>query len=136
MHSIVGDEIALGRYRITGYWARLDSALEIIDNDIINDGLSLLTVFEDDSCIEINGEAMQVEDFNGGVADPFLVGWTDGTCIVGMDVQPARDRVTDPSYAYAARLMCDREIIDNEGNVIVSASDCLFEYSGELEYLD
>jgi hypothetical protein len=135
---IVGDEIAPGLYRVERYWARLDSALEIIDNDLVSgSGLSLLHVRDTDAYIEISGEAMRLEDTP--VVDPIALGFDSGTYLVGTDIAPGRYRVTPTQgSAYYARLDADGEIIDNnlsEGAVIalVSASDWAFTFSGKLE---
>jgi hypothetical protein len=140
---IGGSEFAAGLYRVIGYWARLDSDQEIIDNDIVYDnGMTLLNVRESDSFIEISGEAIAVADFNGGSADPLVLGWTEGTYLVGIDVQPGQYRITPiESIAYFARLDADGEIIDNnlsEGQLIaqVSASDWAFQFTGTLEPIE
>lgn len=147
---VVGSEIQPGRYRVTGYWARLDDSLEIIDNDGVysDSAFSILEVQPTDSYVEINGEAATVQDFRAyllaisgvGFYDPIAVGAEEGTYIVNEDVQPGRYRVEDPDYAYAARLTCDGDIIDNEGNagsviIIVEPTDCLFKFSGKLSPL-
>jgi len=115
--------------------------MEIIDNDGVynSSGLTYVVVDPSDAYLELSGEAIAIEDFP--VFDPLLVGATDGTYLVGVDIQPGRYRVEDPDYAYAARLSCDRDIIDNEGNkgnviIIVKASDCLFTFSGILSRID
>jgi hypothetical protein len=138
---IVGTDIAPGGYRIAGYFARLDANMEIIDNDGVYDssGLTYVVVEPSDAYLEVSGEAIAIEDFP--VFDPLLVAATEGTYLVNVDIQPGRYRVEDPTYAYAARLSCDRDIIDNEGNegnviIIVKVSDCLFMYSGTLTRID
>lgn len=144
---IVGQEIAPGAYRVSGYFARLDSNFDIIDNDGVYDegSFTYVEVLATDAYLEISGEAISVEAFRealgGNGYDPLRAGAISGTYIVGEDIQPGRYRVTDSSYAYAARLSCDRDIIDNagnEGSVIleVRAGDCLFEFSGELSKID
>jgi hypothetical protein len=138
---IVGTDIAPGGYRVAGYFARLDANMEIIDNDGVYDssGLTYVVVEPSDAYLEVSGEAIAIEDFP--VFDPLLVGAAEGTYLVNVDIQPGRYRVENPTYAYAARLSCDRDIIDNEGNegnviIIVKASDCLFMYSGTLTRID
>lgn len=138
---IVGLDIQPGAYRVTGYFARLDSNMEIIENDGVY-GANELTYVEvqgTDAYLELSGEAIAIADFP--VYDPILVGARRGTYLVGVDIQPGRYRIDDPDYAYAARLSCDRDIIDNEGNagnviIIVRDTDCLLQYSGVISRID
>jgi hypothetical protein len=144
---IVGAEIEPGRYRVSGYFARLDSSMEIIDNDGVysDNAFTFVEVQPTDAYLEISGEAATLEDFRAyliavsgqGAYNPLVAGAEEGTYIVNEDVLPGRYRVENSSYAYAARLTCDRDIIDNEGNsgsviIIVQPTDCLFEFSGTL----
>jgi hypothetical protein len=139
---MVGTELEPGEYRVSGYFARLDSKMEIIDNDGVysENALTFMKVLPTDAYVQINGEAVRVEDFRAYVGtgyDPIAIGATGGTYIVGEDIAPGRYRVQDDTYAYAARLRCDRDIIDNEGNagsviIIVRENDCLFQFSGIL----
>lgn len=136
----VGSEFEPGLYRVVGYWARLDANQEIIENDIVNDnGMSLLNVRESDSFVEISGEAIAVADFNGGVADPLLLNWTEGTYLVGVDLAAGQYRISpDGSSTYFARLDDEGDIIDNnisEGQLIVTIqpSDWAFQFTGTLE---
>lgn len=138
---IVGTEIQPGGYRVAGYFARLDSNMEIIDNDGVygSTGLTYVVVDPTDAYLELSGEAIAIADFP--VYDPLIAGATEGTYLVNVDVQPGRYRVEDSRYAYAARLSCDRDIIDNAGNagnviIVVKDSDCLFEFSGILTRID
>jgi hypothetical protein len=133
-------EFAPGTYRVSGYWARLDAAQEIIDNDIARDGLMLLDVQPTDAFVEINGEAIALADMP--VVDPIAMGFTDGTYVVGVDIAPGQYRVTPgPSgNAYWARLDGGHEIIDNnfsEGQliVVVQEGDYALSYSGTLEVM-
>lgn len=138
---IVGTELQPGGYRVSGYFARLDANMDIIANDGVygSTGLTYVVVDPTDAYLELSDEAIAIEDFP--VYDPLVVGADEGTYLVNVDVQPGRYRVEDPDFAYAARLSCDRDIIDNEGNagnviIIVKASDCLFTFSGVLTRLD
>jgi hypothetical protein len=141
---IVPTEFAPGLYRVVGYWARLDANQEIIDNDLVpENGMALLNVRDTDAFVEINGEAIAVADFNGGVADPILAGFTSGTYLVGIDIQPGQYRVTPEtgSTAYFARLDANGEIIDNnlsEGQLIaqIAESDWAFSFTGTLERIE
>lgn len=92
-----------------------------------------------DAYLELSAEAIAIADFP--VYDPLIVGATEGTYLVNVDVQPGRYRVEDSRYAYAAKLSCDRDIIGNAGNagnviIVVKDSDCLFEFSGILTRID
>src|SRR5690606_18174563 len=89
---VVPDDFAPGVYRVEGYWARLDEGQEIIDNDIVDDGLSLMNVAPTDAYIEINGAAIALADAPS--VDPIAEGFTDGTYIVGTDIAPGRYNVT------------------------------------------
>jgi hypothetical protein len=141
---IVPTEFAPGLYRVVGYWARLDANQEIIDNDLVpENGMTLLNVRDSDAFVEINGEAIAVADFNGGVADPVLMGFTSGTYLVGIDIQPGQYRITPEtgSTAYFARLDTNGEIIDNnlsEGQLIaqIAESDWAFSFTGTLERIE
>lgn len=137
---VVGDEIAPGTYRVAGYWARLDAALEIIDNDLVSgDGFSLVNVLDTDSFIEISQEAVALADVPS--IDPIALGFDTGTYLVGADIAPGQYRVTATgSSAYAARLDATLEIIDNDLNqgsviVIVEPGDFALSYSGTLELI-
>jgi hypothetical protein len=141
---IVPTEFAPGLYRVVGYWARLDANQEIIDNDLVpENGMALLNVRDTDAFVEINGEAISVAEFNGGVADPLLNGFTSGTYLVGIDIQPGQYRITPEtgSTAYFARLDANGEIIDNnlsEGQLIaqIAESDWAFSFTGTLERIE
>jgi hypothetical protein len=143
---IVPDELAPGQYRVSGYFARLDANMNIIDNDgVYGEGeLTFMEVRDTDAYVEISGEAIAVDAFReylGGGFDPIAAGAEGGTYLVGEDVAPGRYRVEDETYAYAARLKCNRDIISNAGNsgsviIVVADSDCLFEFSGRLSRID
>jgi len=138
---IVSQDIQPGAYRVVGYFARLDANMDIIDNDGVY-GANEITYVEiqtSDAYFELSGEAISIDDFP--TYDPILMGAKRGTYLVGRDIQPGRYRVEDPVYAYAARLKCNRDIIDNAGNkgnviIIIRDSDCLFEYSGAISRID
>lgn len=137
---IVGSEIEPGQYRVLGYWARLDKDMEIIDNEALwgNDGSLIVQIEKGDAYIEFSGEAMRLEDSEP--VDPVALGLTEGTYLVGTDIQPGRYRITGDS-AYFARLQCNNDIIDNnlsEGSVIavVDKSDCYLNFSGEIAKID
>ncbi len=115
--------------------------MEIIDNDgVYSEGaLTFMKVLPTDAYVQINGEAISVEEFRkfAPAYDPIANGVVEGTYIVGEDIAPGRYRVQKDSYAYAARLRCSRDIIDNEGNagsviIIIRSNDCLFQFSGVL----
>jgi hypothetical protein len=135
----VGAEVAPGTYRVVGYWARLDAAQEIIDNDVTQSGTTILDLLPTDVYVEINGEAQPIEYFPN--ADPMVAGWTDGTYLVGPDIAPGQYRVlpdTTSGSAYWARLDRNHEIIDNnlsEGQLIVDVQpgDYLLNFTGTLE---
>lgn len=144
---IVGDDIAPGLYRTTGYWALLEETQDIIDNNFIDDdepGYALLSVPE--TCVpfvEISGTATPIEQIP--FFDPLAEGVTQGVYLVGFDIQPGTYRVSDPDGAYAARLAVlptgEWDILDNnfsDGNVIltVEPGDFAFEFSGVLELLE
>lgn len=133
---VVPDQFAPGTYRVEGYSARLDANREIIGNDIVDSGLTLMTVAPTDAYVEINGGAVALADLPQ--VDPIAEGWTDGTYLVGTDIAPGRYNVTPAgSSAYYARLDADLEIIDNnisEGNVIaiVDPGDWALSYTGTI----
>ncbi|HLF44263.1 MAG TPA: hypothetical protein VJA46_12180 [Acidimicrobiia bacterium] len=137
---VVGSEVEPGVYRVAGYWARLDDAVEIIDNDgVYDNGLGLVNVLESDAYIEVNGEMISIQYLP--VLDPIASGFTEGTYLVGVDIAPGRYRVTPVEaggHAYWARLDDHREINDNdlaEGPliVIVSESDWALTFTGSIE---
>lgn len=117
--------------------ARLDASQEIIDNDLVSDGLGLMEVLASDAYVEINGEATLASDF--GPFDPIAEGVTDGTYLVGTDIQPGEYRVRPvDGTSYWARLAEGSEIIDNglsEGQliVVIQPDDWAFTFTGTLE---
>ena len=136
---VVPDQFAPGTYRVDGYWARLDANQEIIDNDLVDSGLTLMNVAPTDAYIEINGAAIALADLPQ--VDPIAEGWTDGTYLVGTDIAPGRYNVTPAaSSAYFSRLDANLEIIDNnlsEGNVIavVDPADWALSYTGTIQVM-
>lgn len=139
---VVGSEIEPGFYRASRYYARLDQNQEIIDNDLVtNNGWTVVQVESSDVFIEFSGVAYPLEVMP--VLNPIEEGFTDGSYLVGADVSPGTYRVSSANgrSAYAARLGCDGDIIDNDlndGSVILTVqdSDCIFSISGNLEKLD
>jgi hypothetical protein len=134
---VVPDQFAAGTYRVDGYWARLDANQEIIDNDLVDSGLTLVNVAPTDAYVEINGGAIALTDLPQ--VDPIAEGWTDGTYLAGTDIAPGRYNITSAgSSAYFARLDASLEIIDNnlsDGNVIalVEPGDWALSYTGTIE---
>ena len=139
---VVGSEIEPGFYRVSRYWSRLDANQDIIDNDLVSgDGWSLVEIMSSDKYIKFSGVAYALDDMP--VLDPIAERFTEGTYLVGVDIQPGTYRVNaqGSSMAYGARLACNRDILDNElnsGSVIltVKSSDCMFKFTGILEKLD
>lgn len=134
---VVPDQFAPGTYRVEGYWARLDANQEIIDNYLVDSGLTLMNVAPTDAYVEINGAAIALVDLPA--VDPIAEGWTDGTYLIGTDIAPGRYNITSAgTSAYFARLDANLEIIDDnlsEGNVIavVEPSDWALSYSGAVQ---
>ena len=135
---IIPDEVEPGDYRFVGYMARLDEDLEIIDNDIVSDnGLGLMRLLDTDAYVEISGEATPLEFLP--VIDPIAAGFTEGTYLVGVDIEPGRYRISPvDGNSYWARLDANQEIIDNDISdgatiVIVNEGDWALTYSGEIE---
>lgn len=132
---LVGTEIAPGVYRTNGYWSVNSADGEIIDNDLIRSGTTIAVIPEGAATVKFSGEALAIAD--SAVYDPIVEGFTEGTYVVGVDIQPGQYRVSG-SNAYAARLDGNLEIIDNDladGSVIlmVDPSDAYFKFSGTLE---
>ena len=136
---VVPDQFAPGTYRVEGYWARLDVNQEIIDNDLVDSGLTLMNVAPTDAYVEINGAALALADLPR--VDPIAEGWTDGTYLVGTHIAPGRYNITSAgSSADFARLDANLEIIDNnlsEGNVIavVDPADWALSYTGTIQVM-
>lgn len=135
----VGTEFQPGVYRVLGYWARLDAAQEIIDNEITDDCSSIMVVKDTDAYVDISGAAINVND--SIAVDPITEGCTDGTFLVGYDIAPGQYKVMPvDGNAYWARLDGDLEIIDNdigEGQliVVIQAGDYAINISGTLQLM-
>lgn len=134
---IVGSEIKPGIYRVAGYYAVLDENNEILNNDGVysDTALTIAVIKESDSYFEVNGEAILIDHLP--VYDPLANSVTEGTYLVGIDIQPGRYRVEDESYAYAARLDENLEIISNEGNsgnvlITIKDSDFAVQITGKI----
>jgi hypothetical protein len=138
--------IVPGVYRVVGYWARMDSSQEIIDNDgVYDNGLTLLKVEASDAYIELSGEAVAFEDFPGlfdtNSVNPIVMEWTEGTYLIGVDLTPGEYMVSPiDGRAYYARLDESIGIIDNdftEGQTIIriAEGDYAFRFTGTLERL-
>lgn len=136
---IVPDEVAYGTYRHNSYMARLDQNQDIIDNDLVNDGMGLMIVAAGDAYSDISDEAILYQEL--GPVDPIVEGFTDGRYVVGYDLAPGRYRVIPlAGTAYWARLNAELEILDNDlgdGQLIVNVrdSDFALEFRGTLEPL-
>jgi hypothetical protein len=137
---IVPDEVAPGYYRVSGYWASLDDDMEIIENDGVygEDELTIAYVSKSTAYLEVSGEAVAIEEFPSyPVMDILPPG---GTYLVGPDIKPGTYRISDSSYAYAARLDKTLDIIDNEGNegnviITIKSSDFAFQFSGDIKQM-
>jgi hypothetical protein len=136
----VGAEVPPGVYRVGCYWARLDATQEIIDNDLVDDGLLLVNVQPTDAFIEFSCRAAALADMPN--LDPIAQGWTGGTYLVGADIAPGQYRVNPvaPLGSYWARLDEQGEIIDNglsDGQtiVVVHEGDWALSYTGTLEVM-
>ncbi|MGH9132401.1 MAG: hypothetical protein ACRDZZ_00585 [Ilumatobacteraceae bacterium] len=138
--EVASGEIRPGAYRVAGYWAALDAVGEIIDNDgVYGPGeLTLMVVPGDASFVEISGEAISIWDLPSYPVLSLSAVPEGGTYLVGADIEVGTYRVSDPDYAYAARLDSTLEIISNEGNagsviIVVQPGDFALSYSGGLE---
>lgn len=132
---LVGTEIAPGVYRTNGYWSVNSADGGIIDNDLIMSGTNIAVIPEGAATVKFSGEAMAIADSR--VIDPIAEGFSEGTYVVGKDLQPGQYRVSGAN-AYAARLDANLGIIDNDladGSVIlmIDPSDAYFKFSGILE---
>lgn len=135
---VVGAEIQPGIYRVSGYWARLDAAMEIIDNDgVYDNGVGLMKVEPTDAYVEISGAALPLGETR--TLDPVVEGFTEGTYLVNWDIQPGRYRITPTDRsAYFARLdetgdIIDNNISDGQVIVIVDQSDWALTFDGKIE---
>lgn len=96
---VVGNEVAPGFYRYSGYIARLDAQMGIINNDNARSGLGLVQVLPTDSYLEVSGEAVRLEDYP--VYDVLANAPRDGIYLVGVDIPAGKYRLHgDGSSAY------------------------------------
>ncbi len=134
---IVGSEIQPGVYRVGSYWARLDANQEIIDNDITSGCPTIMVVQPTDAFVKITGQAISVDAVPS--FDPTLANCTQGTYLVGPDIQPGTYKVLpEDGNAYWARLdgalqTIDNDIGDGQLIVIVKKSDFALKVSGTLQ---
>ncbi|MDH3299936.1 MAG: DUF4214 domain-containing protein [Acidimicrobiia bacterium] len=138
---LVGSEVPPGVYRVVRYWATLDEDNDILDNEfVLDNGLALAVVTSKATSVQFAGEAVGLRDRPN--VDPLGLGFTEGTYLVGADLQPGRYRVRSADdLAYAARLDANLGIIDNalnQGSVIltIGPSDYAFTFRGTLEKLN
>lgn len=132
---LVGTEIAPGVYRTDNYWSVNAADGTIIDNDLIMSGTTIAVIPEGAATVKFSGNAMAIAD--SPTYDPIAKGFTEGTYVVGKDIQPGQYRISG-KQPYAARLDANLQIIDNdlaEGSVIlmIDPSDAYFRYSGTIE---
>lgn len=137
----VGVDIAPGLYRVSIAWARLDEEMDVIDNDLTLRGVSIMRVFDTDAFVELTGDAVPIDELPA--LDPREAGYTQGTYLVGADVEPGWYRVTaEPGgTAFAARLDDGLVVIGDQQDeqfvdVEVIESDFAFRFTGVLELLD
>jgi hypothetical protein len=135
---LVGKELPAGTYRVEQYWARLDANQEIIDNDVVDKGLTVVNVQPTDVYIKFDGQALAI--VNSKPIDPAANGYTDGTYLVGYDLQPGRYRIAKAQGAYFARLDAKGEIVDNDLNdgsviAVVRPTDWALKFDGTIQRL-
>jgi Ca2+-binding RTX toxin-like protein len=138
---IVGQEVPLGFYRTTRYWALKDSAQDIIENEFEPDGPTIAIVDNRGAFIEFGERATLITDETTAL-DPFS--YTSGTFLVGLDVMPGTYRASPPpgdDSAYLAAMTADGSIIDNDfafGSVIVNVppNATFMKFRGTLERLN
>ena len=134
---IVGRDLQPGLYRFSGYVARLDSNMNIINNESARSGLGLILVSPHDSYFEVSGEAVSLEnlpDFDALGRDV-----RDGTYLVGTDIPVGRYRIHgEGRSAYYA--LYDRNLTRitndfNRGSLILDLQSSAFAVgiSGRLE---
>lgn len=140
---LVGSEVQSGVYRVAGYWARLDADQEIIDNDLVGEnGLTLVNILETDAFIDVNGAMIPLDDTRS--LDPIAEGFTEGTYLVGYDIEPGQYRIVpenEGDHAYWARLGENRDLIDNdlaEGPLVLTVreSDWAISFTGVISLLE
>jgi len=134
----VGTDIEPGLYRVSIAWARLDEERDVIDNDLALRGVTIMRVFESDAFVELSGDARNLELLP--TLDPIASGFTQGTYLVGVDVEPGTYRVTaEPgATAFAARLDDALGVIAEEQRpdaveIELVDTDFAVRYTGVLE---
>lgn len=136
---IVGTDIAPGLYRYSGYVARLDAQMGIIDNDNARSGLGLIQVFPHDAYFEVSGEAVRLEDYP--IYDVLANAPRDGIYIVGVDIPIGKYRIHgDGSSAFYTLLDRNMQRITNDlnrGSLILDLQRSTFAvgFTGRLERL-
>lgn len=136
---IVGRDIHPGLYRFSGYVARLDSRMGIIDNESARSGLGLIKVLPHDAYFEVTGEAIRLEDYPS--YDVLANDVRDGIYLVGVDIPVGRYRIHgDGGSAYYQLLDRNMQRITNDlnrGSLILDLQPSTFAvgFSGRLERL-
>lgn len=136
---VVGTDVSPGLYRYSGYVARLDAEMQIIDNDNARSGLGLVKISPHDSYFEVSGEAISLDFYP--VYDVLGNGPRGGTYLVGVDIPPGRYRIhADGRSAFyktydknMTRLSSDI----NKGSLILNLPASVFavEFTGRLEQI-
>jgi len=136
---IVGRDIQPGLYRFSGYVARLDAQMSIIDNESASSGLGLVLVSPHDSYFEVSGEAVSLDDYPQ--YDVLANSPRDGTYLVGVDIPVGKYRIHGDGRSAFYRLK-DRNMQRistdfNRGSLILDLRSSVFavEFSGRLERL-
>lgn len=136
---IVGRDIEPGLYRYSGYVARLDSQMGIIENDSARSGLGLIKVLPHDAYFEVSGEAVRLEDY---VKYDVLANCPrDGIYLVGVDIPVGKYRIHgDGRSAYYQLLDRNMQRITNDlnrGSLVLDLQPSTFAvgFSGRLERL-
>lgn len=134
---IVGTDISPGLYRYSGYVARLDAQMGIIENDNARSGLGLIKVSPHDAYFEVNGEAVRLEDYP--VFDVLANSPRDGKYLVGVDIPVGKYRIHgDGSSAYYQLMDRNMQRVTNDlnrGSLILDLQGSTFAvgFSGRLE---
>jgi len=138
---VVGGDVSPGVYRVIQYWATLDANEEILNNEfVLDNGLALAVIPAGARLVKFSGEAVAVN--HTASLDPIAAGYTDGTYLVGNDIEPGRYRVSNPGeLAYGARLDATLDIIANDLNensiiLTIQPTDYAFTFSGTLQRID
>jgi hypothetical protein len=136
---IVGRDIAPGVYRYSGYVARLDSQMGIINNDNARSGLGLIHIYPHDAYFEVSGEAVRLEDYP--VYDVLANAPRDGTYLVGVDIPLGKYRIHgDGSSAYYELFDRNMQRVTNDlnnGSLILDLQRSAYAvgFSGRIERL-